>query len=77
MTPYVGLYYSKNYIRKNILKLTEQEVEQIETENEQDPADAMPGAPGSMQAAELSKENQQGATAQVDANPDAVQQLQR
>ena len=37
----------------------------------------MPGAPGSMQAAELSKENQQGATAQVDANPDAVQQLQR
>jgi hypothetical protein len=77
MTPYVGLYYSKNYIRKNILKLTEQEVAQIETENEQDPADAMPGTPGSMQAAELSKENQQGASAPVDANPDAVQQLQR
>ena len=77
MTPYVGLYYSKNYIRKNILKLTEQEVDQIETENEQDPADVMPGAPGSMQAAELSKENQQGAATQVDANPDAVQQLQR
>ena len=66
MTPYVGLYYSKNFIRKNILKLTEQEVDQIETENKQDPAEVMPGAPGSMQAA-----------APADANPDAVQQLQR
>jgi len=77
MTPYVGVYFSKNYIRKNILKLSDQEIEQIEQENEQDPLDVQPGAPGSMQAAELSKENQQDAAAQVDANPDAEQQLKR
>lgn len=77
MTPYVGMYFSKNYVRKNILRLTDQEIEQIEKENEEDPPELQPGMPGSDQAMALSRENEQGAPAQVDANPDAAQQLQR
>ena len=77
MTPYVGMYYSKNYVRKNILKLTDQEIDQIEKENEEDPPELQPGMPGSEQAMALSRENEQGASAQVDGNPDADQQLQR
>ena len=65
MTPYVGVYFSKDYIRKNILKLTPEEVEQIEQENEQDPMLQEPQdqqapeatGPGSEQAAALSREN--------------------
>lgn len=56
MTPYVGMYYSKNYVRKHVLKLTDNEIEQIEKENEEDPPALQPGMPGSEQAAELSQE---------------------
>ncbi len=56
MSPYVGIYYSKNYIRKNVLKLTDDEIAQIEKENEQDPVEIQPGMPGSEQAAALSRE---------------------
>jgi len=56
MSPYVGIYYSKNYIRKNILKLSEAEIEQIEKENQSDPGEIQPGMPGSVQAAALSRE---------------------
>jgi hypothetical protein len=69
MSPYVGEYFSKNYIRKNILKLTDQEIEQIEQENEKDPDSIQGGAPGSLQASELSRE--------IQGNPTAEQQLQR
>jgi len=55
MSPYVGMYFSKNYIRKNILKLTDQEIEQMEKENKQDPLEIQPGMPGSEQAAALSR----------------------
>jgi hypothetical protein len=57
MSPYVGIYYSKTYIRKNILKLTDDEIKQIEKENEKDPVEIQPGMPGSEQAAALSREN--------------------
>jgi len=56
MSPYVGIYYSKTYIRKNILKLTDDEIAQIEKENETDPVEIQPGMPGSEQAAALSRE---------------------
>jgi hypothetical protein len=56
MSPYVGVYYSKTYIRKNILKLTDDEIEQIEKENQTDPVEIQPGMPGSEQAAALSRE---------------------
>lgn len=69
-SPYVGTYFSKNYIRKNILKLTDEDIEDIEQENEQDPSLDAAGRPGSIQAAGLSKELPKG-------NPDAEQQLQR
>ena len=65
MTPYVGIYFSKDYIRKNILKLTPEDIEQIDKENEQDPMLLAPQdqqapeatGPGSEQAAALSREN--------------------
>jgi hypothetical protein len=65
MTPYVGIYFSKDYIRKNILKLTPDDIDQIEKENEQDPMLLAPQdqqapeatGPGSEQAAALSREN--------------------
>jgi len=56
MSPYVGIYYSKDYIRKNVLRLTDDEIKQIEKENEQDPVEIQPGMPGSEQAAALSRE---------------------
>ena len=56
MSPYVGIYYSKDYIRKNILKLSDAEIKQIEKENEKDPVEIQPGMPGSEQAAALSRE---------------------
>ena len=58
MTPYVGTYFSKNYIRKNILLLSDDEIKRIEGENEQDPLQIQPGMPGSEQMAALSRENQ-------------------
>jgi hypothetical protein len=56
MSPYVGIYYSKDYIRKNVLRLTDDQIKQIEKENEQDPVEIQPGMPGSEQAAALSRE---------------------
>jgi transposase len=32
MSPYVGIYYSKDYIRKNVLRLTDDQIKQIEKE---------------------------------------------
>lgn len=49
MAPFVGVYFSKDYVRKNVLRLTESEVAQIEKENEKDPPEIQPGMPGSEQ----------------------------
>jgi len=59
MSPYVGMYFSKQYVRKNILKLSDKEIENIEKENEDDSPSIQSGAPGSEQAAALSRETDQ------------------
>lgn len=59
MSPYVGVYFSKNYVRKEILKLTDDQIEQIEQENEKDAPQIQPGMPGSDQAMALSRETEQ------------------
>jgi hypothetical protein len=59
IAPYVGVYYSKDYVRKNVLRLTTDEVKDIEKQNEQDPPEVQPGMPGAEQIMTLSKETQQ------------------
>ena len=59
MAPYVGTYFSKNYVRKNVLRLTDAEVDIIEKENEEDPVEMQPQEPGTEQAAALSRETTQ------------------
>lgn len=58
-SPYVGVYFSKNYIRKNILRMTDDEINAIEKENQEDPPEIQQGMPGSEQMAALSRENTQ------------------
>ena len=53
--PYVGVYYSKQYVRKQILRLTDDDIENIEMELEEEPVEVIQ-EPGSLQSAELSKE---------------------
>jgi hypothetical protein len=59
MSPYVGTYFSKNYVRKNVLRLTDAEIQNIEKENEEDPVEVQTEQPGSEQAAALSRETTQ------------------
>ena len=59
MSPYVGVYFSKNYVRKNVLRLTDDEIKQIEADNQSDPVEIQPGMPGSEQVAALSREENQ------------------
>lgn len=54
--PYVGLYYSKNFVRREILRMSDDEIETMESEIESEPPPQAPMAPGSLQASELSKE---------------------
>lgn len=56
MSPYVGVYFSQSYVKKNVLKMTDAEIERIEAENEEQPPVSQPGMPGSEQAAALSRE---------------------
>jgi len=56
MSPYVGIYYSKDYIRRNILKMSSDEIESIAKENEQEPVEIQPGMPGADQAIDMSRE---------------------
>jgi hypothetical protein len=57
--PYVGTYYSMQYVRKNILKMTDEQIQNIENENEQEPPPPAPGSPEAQQAAELGNQQQQ------------------
>jgi hypothetical protein len=41
LQPYVGSYFSSNYIRKSVLKMTDQEIEDIKQENEEEPPQQM------------------------------------
>lgn len=74
MTPYVGTYYSKNFIRKKVLRMSDDDIQQIELENEQDPQELQPGMPGHDQVVQ---QQQMNAQALPDENPDAAQQLRR
>ena len=60
--PYVGTYYSKQYVRKNVLQLSDEDIEIINQQNEEEPVEVMDtpqGQPSALQASELSKEVQQ------------------
>jgi hypothetical protein len=59
VSPFVGMYYSKDYVRKNILHLTEQEIKDIEKQNKDDPPEMQPGMPGAEQMIALSNAAQQ------------------
>jgi hypothetical protein len=37
MDEYIGLFWSKDYVRRNILKLTDDEIRQIDKDNKADP----------------------------------------
>jgi len=37
MDEYIGLFWSKDYVRRNILKLTDDEIKQINKDNKDDP----------------------------------------
>ena len=52
LDPFVGKYYSPSYVKKNILKLTEDEIEEIDAENEEHNKEMM--------AQELMKQKLQG-----------------
>lgn len=61
---YIGTYFSKNYVRKKILRMTDEEIKEIDDDNRNDPTlgqedDGMGQAetgPSAIQAAELSKQ---------------------
>ena len=58
MAPYVGTYFSKEYVRKSVLRFSDDDIDRIEKENEDDPVEVQPqDQPGSDQAAALSREN--------------------
>lgn len=56
--PYIGSFFSNQYVRKKILRLDDEEIETIELENQEEVPMQGSGSPGSLQAAELSKEQQ-------------------
>jgi len=41
MVPYIGTYYSMNWVRKNVLRLTEEEIEEIAAEIEEEQEEMM------------------------------------
>ena len=48
-SPYVGMYFSKQYVRKNILRLSDDEIQQIAKDNKKEPVEIQPGMPGAEQ----------------------------
>ena len=57
--PYVGTYYSMQYVRKNILKMTDEQIQNIEDENQKEPPPPAPGSPEAQQAAEIGNQQPQ------------------
>ena len=45
-------------LEKNVLQMSDEEIENIEQENQEEPPPQPEGEPGSMQASQLSKEEQ-------------------
>jgi len=58
MQPYIGIYYSKNYIRREILRMNDDEIETMEQEIAAEPVAPMQQTPGSLQSTELSNETE-------------------
>jgi len=47
------------YVRKNILKMTNEQIQKVENENQEEPPPPAPGSPEAQQAAELGNQQQQ------------------
>ena len=56
--PFVGMYFSMNYVRKNILRMTDSQIEEIQNDNEQEPPPPAPGSPEAIQSSELNSQQQ-------------------
>lgn len=70
--PFLGKYYSKNWVQKNVLRLTEEEIDELEAEiKKEGPEVAVPGSPMDMQTIQ-----QQAAAAQQQQAAAAQQQQQ-
>ena len=59
ITPFVGTYYSMEYVRKNILRLSDKEIDQITKENSKEPPALQPGMPGHDQMLQQQQMDQQ------------------
>ena len=69
--PFLGKYYSKNWVQKNVLRLTEKEIDELEAEiKKEGPEVAVPGSPMDMQTI------QQQASASQRQQASAAQQQQ-
>ena len=66
--PFLGKYYSKNWVQKNVLRLTEEEIDELEAEiKKEGPEVAVPGSPMDMQTIQqqaAAAQQQQAAAAQ-------------
>jgi hypothetical protein len=70
--PFLGKYYSKNWVQKNVLRLTEEEIDELEAEiKKEGPEVAVPGSPMDMQTIQ-----QQASAAQQQQAAAAQQQQQ-
>ena len=70
--PFLGKYYSKNWVQKNVLRLTEEEIDELEAEiKKEGPEVAVPGSPMDMQTI------QQQASAAQQQQAAAAQQQQK
>ena len=70
--PFLGKYYSKNWVQKNVLHLTEEEIDEMEAEiKKEGPEVAVPGSPMDMQTIQ-----QQASAAQQQQAAAAQQQQQ-
>ena len=70
--PFLGKYYSKNWVQKNVLRLTEKEIDELEAEIKKEGPDvAVPGSPMDMQTIQ-----QQASAAQQQQAAAAQQQQQ-
>ena len=75
LEPYVGRYYSKNWVRKNVLKQTDEDIEQIDSEidEERDEMQADAEFMGSLQAAQEMPTVQGQAEVQLDTEMQMMQ----
>jgi len=71
--PFLGKYYSKNWVQKNVLRLTEEEIDEMEEEiKKEGPEIAVPGSPMDMQTIQQqvsSAQQQQASSAQQQQFP--------